>query len=377
MNKLVRVFKYAFAFIGVIIGAGFASGQEILQYFTSFGMMGTLAAGISGLLFAYLGYVILRLSSRLRAKNHQAAMNKISGPFLGKVLDWILILAIFGTGVVMVAGAGSNLNQQFGVPVAVGSIIMAVLVISAGLSNLDRFVSIISSLTPFLLLAIVIIAVYSIFTMEGTFSELNATALATATSLPNWVVSSLNYVTFNLAFGASMAIVMGGNEKDEKVAAWGGLVGGLGIGVLTILAHLAIFSRIETVASYDMPLLAIANEISPYVGFFMSLVLIAMIFSSAAAMFYSFSSRFAEVGTKKFKLLLITSTIIGLVLSSVGFTGLVSTFYPLLGYVSLVLVGVLIAASFRMNKFKPEEAVEEAPAKSQKVTAIHKKASNL
>ena len=30
------------AFIGIIVGAGFASGQEILQYFTSFGTLGIL-----------------------------------------------------------------------------------------------------------------------------------------------------------------------------------------------------------------------------------------------------------------------------------------------------------------------------------------------
>ena len=28
------------AFVGLIVGAGFASGQEIIQFFTSFGMMG-------------------------------------------------------------------------------------------------------------------------------------------------------------------------------------------------------------------------------------------------------------------------------------------------------------------------------------------------
>lgn len=35
------------AFIGIIVGAGFASGQEILQYFTSFGTLGVLAAVVS------------------------------------------------------------------------------------------------------------------------------------------------------------------------------------------------------------------------------------------------------------------------------------------------------------------------------------------
>ena len=65
-----------------------------------------------------------------------------------------------------------------------------------------------------------------------------------------------------------MALVMGGAEKNEKTAAWGGFVGGLGLGVLILLSHLAIFSRIDTVADADLPMLAIINDISPILGYF-------------------------------------------------------------------------------------------------------------
>ena len=53
-----KILKMGSAFIGIIVGAGFASGQEILQYFTSFGYMGMAAAVISTALFAYLGHDI-------------------------------------------------------------------------------------------------------------------------------------------------------------------------------------------------------------------------------------------------------------------------------------------------------------------------------
>ena len=40
MSPMKEVFKIAGAFVGVIVGAGFASGQEILQFFASFGSLG-------------------------------------------------------------------------------------------------------------------------------------------------------------------------------------------------------------------------------------------------------------------------------------------------------------------------------------------------
>ena len=38
----VTTFKVAATYIGTVIGAGFASGQEILQFFSVFGNMGIL-----------------------------------------------------------------------------------------------------------------------------------------------------------------------------------------------------------------------------------------------------------------------------------------------------------------------------------------------
>ena len=49
-----KVFLIGSALIGIIVGAGFASGQEILQYFTSFGKLGIFAAIVSTMLFSYI-----------------------------------------------------------------------------------------------------------------------------------------------------------------------------------------------------------------------------------------------------------------------------------------------------------------------------------
>ena len=42
MRKMTAV-KVALAFVGLIVGAGFATGQEMIQYFTSFGAVGIYA----------------------------------------------------------------------------------------------------------------------------------------------------------------------------------------------------------------------------------------------------------------------------------------------------------------------------------------------
>lgn len=347
MKKILQIGS---AFIGVIVGAGFASGKEILQYFTSFGLAGILGALLATILFSYLGFTLMKIGSRMDTASHKEAIYQISGPYLGKVIDYIIIFTIFGVGVVMIAGAGSNLKQQFGLPSIVGTTAMVLLILLTVMVNIDRFVAIIGSITPFLIIVIAFLSIYSLATMEGSFASLAPIASSQSTTLPNWFISAINYVSFNIALGASMAIVMGGAERNEQTAALGGLIGGAGIGLLITLSHLAIFANIESVGGFDMPILELSNQISPLLGLFVSIVLFGMIFNTGASMFFSFGSRFLEPGTKKFRVFLSITLIAAYALSFVGFTDLVSYFYPLIGYLGLFLMGALVIAPFRMKR---------------------------
>ncbi|MGH2319005.1 hypothetical protein [Planococcus sp. 4-30] len=348
----MKSLKMGSAFAGIIVGAGFASGQEILQYFTSFGHMGTVAAILSTALFAYLGMSLTRLGSRMKTTSHKEAIFGISGRLVGTIVDYIIILTLFGVGVVMIAGAGSIFSQQFNLPAPLGSTVMVILVVLTIMMNVQKVIAIIGSITPFLVVAVVGLAVYSLLTMDSSFNALDPIANEQMSALPNWFLSAINYVSFNIAVGASMAIVMGGTEKDEKIAARGGLIGGLILGAMIILSHLAIFSKVDIVGSAEMPLLQIADDLSPILGVIMSFILFGMIYNTAVSMLFSFSARFVVLGTKKFRIFVIIVGIVAYILSFVGFTKLVSMFYPIVGYLGLFLVVALIVADIRKTHKK-------------------------
>ena len=93
-----NILKIGSAFIGVIVGAGFASGQEILQYFTSFGILGMFGAILSTVLFAGIGMLLVWLGSYTKTTSHKDVIYRISGRYLGTVIDFILIFTLFGVG---------------------------------------------------------------------------------------------------------------------------------------------------------------------------------------------------------------------------------------------------------------------------------------
>lgn len=60
----------SFAFVGLLVGAGFATGLEVVQYFISFGLTGLWGVLISGLVMTAAGAVFLQLGSYFMAEEH-------------------------------------------------------------------------------------------------------------------------------------------------------------------------------------------------------------------------------------------------------------------------------------------------------------------
>ena len=338
------------AFVGLIVGAGFASGQEILQYFTSFGTWGIIGAIVAALAFAFLGMTLAQLGSDLQTKSHKAVIYHIGGRYLGVILDVLITFFLFGVAVVMFAGAGSTFNQMFGIDPMVGSIIMVALTIGTLLLNVKNIINIIAVVTPYLMGIIFVILIYSIFTMDITWSEANDIAQQQSAAAGNWLLGAALYVSYNIAAGAAMLIVMGGTVKERKVAGLGGVFGGLMLGALILLINIAMFVKMDVIAGVDMPTLELAYRIHPAVGILMSIALLGMMYNTAVGMFYAFTVRFFAPESKSFKPAVIFVGLVGFAASLVGFTNLVGKVYSTMGYLGFALIAVTILAWVRKRK---------------------------
>lgn len=338
------------AFVGLIVGAGFASGQEILQYFTSFGTMGILGAIVASLAFAFLGMTLAQLGSDLQTTSHKGVIYHIGGRYVGVILDVLLTFVLFGVMVVMFAGAGSTFNQMFGINPVVGSIIMVALTIGTLLLNVKNIINIIAVATPYLMGIIFVILVYSVFTMDISWAEANQLAQEQTPAADNWLLGAALYVSYNLAAGTAMLIVMGGTVKDRKVAGLGGVFGGIMLGALILLINIAMFVKMDVIADVDMPTLELANQIHPIIGILMSIALLGMMYNTAVGMLYAFMVRFFAPESSSFKPTVVVVGLIGFVTSLAGFTNLVGKVYSIMGYLGFVLVAVILLAWLRRGK---------------------------
>ncbi|MBG9454637.1 membrane protein [Lysinibacillus sphaericus] len=335
------------AFVGLIVGAGFASGQEIMQYFTSFGLYGIAGGIVATIAFAFLGMSLAQLGADSQTTSHKEVIYQIGGRYVGVLLDIVITFFLFGVAVVMFAGSGSTFEQMFGMNPMIGSIFMVIITILTLLLNVKNIINIIALVTPYLMGIVFIILIYSIFTMDLTIAEQNVLAKEQSSAASNWLVGALLYVSYNIAAGTAMLIVMGGTVKERKVAGLGGFLGGIMLGILIILINIALFVKMDVVGGTAMPTLELAKQIHPVVGILMSIALLGMMYNTAVGMLYAFTVRFIAPDHKYFKIGIVVIGLIGFVASLVGFTTLVGKVYSTMGYLGFALIIAIIISWLR------------------------------
>lgn len=343
------ILRIATAFVGVLVGAGFASGQEILQFFTSFGVIGLLGGVISGVVFVFMAMALTSLGNHLSADSHKPVVYGICGKYLGAFVDAFITFFMFGVTVVMLAGAGSLLDQFTGFPAVYGSVAATVITVAIVCMNLRNVITLIGMVTPFLVAMAGIVCIWAFLGRDASFAELNTAAQTLPQGASHWLVAALLYVSYNIVAGTPMLAIMGGHAPSRRVALWGGILGGVLLGILILVIATGMFVRADDMADVAMPTLMLATEMSPFLGGIMAIVIFGMILNTAVGVLYSFTARFLEPETRNFRLGAIVFGILALIGSFAGFITLVGTVYPLFGYLGFVLMICTVLGWLRLK----------------------------
>ncbi|NMA52382.1 MAG: hypothetical protein GX949_05185, partial [Peptococcaceae bacterium] len=108
MKKQAWLFaKVVTMYIGSVIGAGFASGQEIMQFFVLHGLDGIKGLLLMSVLFAYLGGYVMYLCTSLRSASYKDVFIKLIGRQAGAVMDRLNLCILLGSLSVMMAGSAA------------------------------------------------------------------------------------------------------------------------------------------------------------------------------------------------------------------------------------------------------------------------------
>lgn len=341
--------RIGFAYAGIIVGAGFSTGQEVLQFFTSHGLISILGIILAALILMFVGRQAAKLGFRLDADSHETPLRVLFGKKLGLVIDYVLIFFLYGIAVVMIAGSGATFSQAFGIHPQIGVLIMILISFGTLLLDFDKIVNIIGGITPLLIVAVIIITVYNILNPEVPYSEVNNYVDPSRTPTSFWWFDAITYAGLALATAFSFLSIMGSEASRHAIARRGAIYGGLIIMLLMILVNVGVLSIMPTANEVSLPAMTMAENMAPWLGTVYSIIIILLIFNSVVGLMYPFLTRFTEPYSGKYKIMLVVSLIAAFIISNVGFVELVNIVYPILGYIGLAISAALFIR-WIMNK---------------------------
>ncbi|MGL5347117.1 MAG: YkvI family membrane protein [Peptostreptococcaceae bacterium] len=331
MNKSIKkVLQIASVYIGTVIGAGFASGQEMIQFFTSYGKKGIMGLIMAGVLYAIMGSIILEIIYEKKYSSYSVLIKEIMGNSLGKIIEIIVNLFMFVCFSTMLAGAGAIMQQEFNLSPHVGALIMLGLCIITFISGTKGFVKMNSILVPILCIGGVILGGYIII-----FRETEVFSMVIPKLQRNWILSAILYVCYNTITVIVVLCTLHNQLEKRKIARWGGILGGTGLGILGLSIGLTTLIYYNKINTLEIPMLGILMNYPHLLKKVYMIVLLAAMYTTAIANGYGVVENLAESYRIKKRTIIIGVSILGFLGAQMGFSNIVSKVFPIFGYIGL------------------------------------------
>jgi uncharacterized membrane protein YkvI len=332
MRRWNQIMQVAFTYIGTIVGAGFASGQEILQFFTQYGRLATITIAMATFFFIWLGIKVMLLAKSVGAKSYEDLNQVLFGTLIGQWISWFMMVILLGTSTIMLAGAGSLFAEQLNFSYQSGlflTLILSYIVLTNGIHAIMK----VNSIVVPCMLTFTAIVVWYTWQMPSHGSWLH---LTNDHSFARLWFSPVVYAAFNLAGAQAVLVPLASAIQDRIVLYWGGIIGGLGIGLLLLSAHFALSAQMPGIQQFEIPMGHIIQHLGGIVPLLYVFIIFGEIFTTYIAGLYGLSLQLQpRVGISPTMLLLILLAI-SYVVSQIGFSVLLSTLYPLFGCISLI-----------------------------------------
>lgn len=354
--SIKKVAILAGAFCAYMIGSGFSTGQEVLQFFSTSGpVKGIIAALVYMVLMMFFTYIFYGIGQREQFNNPYDVFEYYCGKYIGKFYTWYSVVLSYGIYIVMLAGAGATIHQYYGTSQYIGTYAVALVALVTALLGVEKLIEIIGIIGPVEILFMIIMGIAALVTLAGQPNLLmvNGDLIVTSgfkTASNNWLWAAILYSLLGLMFGVAFFVINGQSAKSVKEARISGMIGTGFYTLAIILLTITETVYLDIIKGQQVPTLAIAKHIAPVLGLIFAVIIVLCIYASVSSILLVVTRNFAADKTKKFY-------IIGIVLTAIGmFTGtllpfdrLINILYPISGYSGIVFLGFVVYREF-INK---------------------------
>ena len=277
------------AFQGVVMGGGYATGRELVEFFMRNGPVGgLLGMAVTAAVWSLVAAMAFELCRRHGAYDYRAFFKILLGRFwiLYEVLNILLMFLVLA---VVSAAAGEIMAARTGAPAALGALLLFLLV--AGLCCIGNRML---GAVMMGLAGVVYLFYIAVFLLCATvFHERIMEALAHGPARGTWAYDGLRYAGYNVA--CLPLIFFSLRELATRRQAWiaGGLAGVIGMlpAACLFLALLSLYPEV-TGAPVPMALLLAGLDV-PGLALAFDLLLFATLAQTGAGLIHAYNERLA------------------------------------------------------------------------------------
>lgn len=336
MKETILILQIATIFIGSIVGAGVCSGRELNQFFASYGIAGFFGLILCGLLYIVFSKMIICITTDSKVSSYNEFVDLVCPKPVAKFINIVLTFFLLSSTSIILAGSGSIINQYFGAPKWVGFVLMIVCSSIFLLRNTEGLFEVNALVVPTLI--IVMSAVFFTYVSQNPSHISYSHMLLIPRQKSNLALSTIVYVSFNILTIIGVIVPLASEMQKPKALIKGVALGSMLLTVISLFIMFLMLMNPFYPKLYEMPLLAVATQIS---GFLQSCILCVMwleMFSSQVSNIYSLSHFMENKFRIKYHAAIFLVVVIAAPFSGIGFSKLVEFLYPMYGVLSLVFL---------------------------------------
>lgn len=330
-------FQIAAVYVGTVVGAGFATGREIVEFFSRFGLIGLFGILITGFLLIYLGSKLMRLAVQVGATSYQELNEHLFGKVFGRAINVLTLFMLIGVCAVMLSGAGAvfeeqlNLSKSFGIFVTIGLSFIVMVVGIKGLFIVNTLVVPTMIFFSFLLLIISV-----------KLPQFTDTLVVIPFVEDGWkaFLSPFSYAAFNLALSQAVLVPVAAEIKDDQTIKWGGIIGGIALTFILLCNHFNLI-MLPDLESYQIPMAVIVKNLAASLHWIYVFIIYGEIFTSVIGNVFGLEKQiksFIKIPSMVITFLIFLSSYF---ISLVDYGTLLAYLYPIFGYVSIAFIVIL------------------------------------
>ena len=337
MSERTTIFEIAAVYTAVIIGAGFATGRELISFFLSYGEFAVPGLLLSGALMALAGWATLEVCRRKKLAGFDELLEYVGGRYVGAIIKAGAVAFLFVIFAAMLSATGALGAQLFGLPNFVGSVLLCLLCFAAFAFDLRGLVRINTFLAPVMILGSIGLGLYTYLAgAAATISVVDGV-------IPrNWASSAVIYASYNMITVISMLAVMSVSVRTRRSAFLGVVLGAGAVTLIALCLILGLSRGMDAVQHFQIPFLRLVQDSGPILQWLYVSVLATAVYTTAITNGYCFFiTALCRPGTHPWaaKAAMCAAA---LVFSQIEFTRIVESVYPLFGLLGLFLAVILI-----------------------------------